>query len=93
MVDASEDKEFKVSKLKKEDLPSELKGKTNAQIEKYIAAKKTERAKIKKEIQELNKKRELYIAKNQKEEQGELEGALLKAIKNQAATKNYSWDN
>ena len=93
LVDASEDKEFNVSKLKKEDLPSELKGKTNAQIEKYITAKKAERTKIQKEIQELNKKRELYIAKNKKEEQGELEGALLRAIKNQAATKNYSWDN
>lgn len=93
LVDAAEDSEFEVSDLKKEDLPSELKNKTDKQIEKYIAEKKDERIKIQKEIQELNKKREAYIAKNQKEEKGELENALLTAIKNQAAKKNYKWDN
>jgi hypothetical protein len=93
LVDAAEDKEFEVSKLKEEDLPSELKGKTDKQIEKYIADKKTERAKIQKEIRELNRKREAHIAKNQKEQQGELESALLTAIKNQGAKKNYKWDN
>lgn len=92
LVDAAEDKEFEVSKLKEEDLPSELKGKTDKQIEKYIADKKAERAKIQKEIQELNRKREAHIAKNKKEQQGELESALLTAIKNQAAKKNYKWD-
>lgn len=92
LVDAAEDKEFEVSELKEEDLPAELKGKTDKQIEKYIADKKTERAKIQKEIQELNRKREAHIAKNQKEQQGELENALLTAIKNQAAKKNYKWD-
>ena len=92
LVDAAEDKEFEVSELKEEDLPAELKGKTDKQIEKYIADKKIERAKIQKEIQELNKKREAHIAKNQKEQQGELESALLTAIKNQAAKKNYKWD-
>ncbi|GMN11976.1 hypothetical protein MTsPCn9_32780 [Croceitalea sp. MTPC9] len=92
LVDAAEDKEFEVSKLKKEDLPSELKGKTNKQIETYIAEKKAERQKVQKEIQELNAKRKAYIAKNQKEEKGELENALLTAIKNQAAKKNYKWE-
>ena len=92
LVDAAEDEEFEVSELKEEDLPSELKGKTDKEIEKYIASKKAERAKIQKEIQELNKKREAHIAKNQKQEKGELESALLRAIKNQAAKKNYKWD-
>jgi len=40
----------------------------------------------------LNRKREAHIAKNKKEQQGELESALLTAIKNQAAKKNYKWD-
>lgn len=92
LVDAAEDEEFEISELKKEDLPSELKDKTDGQIKKYIAEKKDERAKIQKEIKELNRKRESYIAKNTKEEQGELESALLKAIKAQAAKKNYTWE-
>lgn len=92
LVDASEDKEFDVSKLRKEDLPQELKGKSTAAIEQYIGSKKLERQKIQNEINELNRKREAYIAKNQKEEQGELENAMLSAIKNQAAKKNYRWE-
>ncbi|MFD2588485.1 VWA domain-containing protein [Croceitalea marina] len=92
LVDAAEDEEFRVSELRKEDLPKELQAKSVKEIEKYIDDKKVERAKIQSEIQELNKKREAYIAKNQKEEKGELESALLRAIKTQAAKKNYKWD-
>ncbi|WP_343487536.1 vWA domain-containing protein [Allomuricauda sp. d1] len=92
LVDASEDKEFDVSKLKKDELPKELKGKSDEAIEKYIEEKKGERVKIQKEINELNKKREAYIVKNQKQEAGELENAMLGAIKRQAIKKNYTWE-
>ncbi|WP_350284980.1 vWA domain-containing protein [uncultured Croceitalea sp.] len=92
LVDAAEDDKFEVSKLKKEDLPKELKDKSTKEIEEYIADKKAERVKIQKEIQEFNNKRKTYIAKNQKEERGELENAMLSAIKNQAAKKNYKWE-
>ena len=93
LVDAIEDDEAVVSELKEDDLPSELKGKSEKEIKEYVMAKKSERAKIQKQIQELNKKREAYIAKNQKEEAGELENAMLSAIKAQALKKNYKWDN
>ncbi|MGW9685305.1 VWA domain-containing protein [Flagellimonas sp. 2504JD1-5] len=92
LVDAVEDDEEVVSKLKEEDLPSELKGKSESEIKEYVVSKKKEREKIQKQIQELNKKREAYIAKNQKEEAGELENAMLSAIKAQASRKNYKWD-
>ncbi len=93
LVDAADDASFEVSKINKEDLPAELQEKTTSEIKQYIKQKKTERLKIQKEIQELNKKRTAYIAANQKENaQGELENAMLKAIKKQAASKNYKWD-
>lgn len=93
LVDASEDKEFDVSKIDKNQLPATFKNKSTADIEAIIKTKKTDRIKIQKEIQELNTKRELYIAKNQKEgATGELENAMIKAIQKQAAKKNYSWD-
>lgn len=93
LVDASDDKEFDLSQVKKEDLPSELKGKTREEIETFVADKKSERKKIQKEIHELNAKREAYIAKNQNEEsKGELESVMLKAIKKQASSKNYTWE-
>ncbi len=93
LVDASADKEFDISQVKKEDLPSELKDKTNKEIEAYVAEKKSEREKIQKEIHELNAKREAYIAKNQNEDsKGELESVMLSAIKKQASSKNYTWE-
>jgi len=93
LVDASEDDEFDLSKLKKDELPQELKGKSTKEIESFIQDKKSERAGIQKEIQELNAKREAYIAKNQQADaKGELENAMLEAIQKQAARKNYKWD-
>jgi len=92
LVDAAEDDEEVYEKLKEEQLPKELKGKSQGEIKKYVQEKKMERSKIQKEIQELNSKREEYIAKNQSAQTGELENALVKAIKKQAAKKNYTWE-
>ncbi|GLU42670.1 VWA domain-containing protein [Allomuricauda sp. NBRC 101325] len=93
LVDAVEDDEAVLSKLEDKDLPSELKGKSKKEISEYISLKKEEREKIQKQIQELNSKREVYIAEHQKEEAGQLENAMLSAIKAQASKKNYKWDN
>lgn len=93
LVDAVEENEIVIADIKKETLPAELKNKTKEEIKTYISEKKTEREKIKKEIQELNTKRDAFITKNKKEDStGELENAMINAIKKQAEKKNYSWD-
>ncbi|MEM9077208.1 MAG: VWA domain-containing protein [Bacteroidota bacterium] len=92
LVDAVEEAEVELDEIKEEDLPKELRGKSEKEMKAYIEGKKEERERIQKEIQDLNEKREAYIAKNQKQEKGELENALLNAIKSQAAKKNYTWD-
>lgn len=93
LVDASDEEEFDLTSIDQKDLPRELRGKSAKEIELYIAQKKEERLQIQKEIQELNKKRELFIAQNQKNgESGELENALINAIKRQAAQKDYRWE-
>ncbi|MEM8507790.1 MAG: vWA domain-containing protein [Bacteroidota bacterium] len=91
LVDAVEDSESVLDELEEEQLPKALQGKSQEEIKAYVARKKTERIKIQKEIQELNTKREAYIAKEQKDQKGELENAMLLAIKKQAAKKNYNW--
>jgi hypothetical protein len=92
LVDASEKEDFDLTKINEDALPIELKGKSMPEIQSYIEAKKSERSKIQKEIQDLNVKREAYVARHQKENaKGELENALLEAIQKQAARKNYSW--
>lgn len=92
LVDAAEDDESIISELKEKELPEELQGKSKSEIKAYINKKKTERQEIQKKIQELNAKREVYIAEHKKEEIGELENAMLSAIKAQASKKNYTWD-
>ncbi|MBO6829311.1 MAG: VWA domain-containing protein, partial [Muricauda sp.] len=93
LVDAAEADATVISELEDEELPAELKGKSEKEIKAYINQKKAEREDIQKQIQELNAKREAYIAEHQKEETGELENALLSAIKAQASKKNYRWEN
>lgn len=93
LIDASKNSDFDISKVEKEQLPQELKNKSDKEIIQYINSKKEEREKIQKEIQELNTKREAYLANNQKDSsKGELENALLSAIQKQALKKNYTWE-
>ncbi|WP_027078247.1 vWA domain-containing protein [Maribacter antarcticus] len=93
LVDAYEDKDFDVDEVKKDQLPEILQDKSKKEITSYIETKKTEREEIQKEIQSSNIKREAYILKNRKgDASGELENAMLSAIKKQAKAKNYSWE-
>lgn len=93
LVDAYAEGTVALGNINSDELPSELKNKTPNEIESYILEKKEERKKIQKEIQELNAKREIYIAKNHKENsKDDLEGAMLEAIEKQAAQKNYKWE-
>jgi hypothetical protein len=93
LVDASEKNDFDISRIDKQQLPAELKGKSASEIESYIDQKKEERLTIQQEILEANARREAYIATQRQDEKGELEDAMIQAIKKQAAKKNYSWDN
>ena len=93
LVDASEEPDFEVASMAKNDLPAELKNKPTAEIESYIADKKLERTKIQKKIREANAQRDAFIAKNQKEAAtGELENAMLEAIVKQAGERGVMWE-
>jgi hypothetical protein len=92
LIDASEDDEFDVSALKKEELPGTLRDKSKTELTAFINAKKEERKRVQEEIQELNVKREIYIKAHAPEEKGELESAMLNAIKRQASGKNFKWE-
>jgi von Willebrand factor type A domain len=92
LVDASKDKSFDVSKLKEEELPKEIRGKSKAEKQGYITIKSAEREVVKNKIAELNTKRMLYINEKQKAlgtNDKSLDAAMLKAIRVQAAKKNF----
>lgn len=91
LVDAQRNKSFKYENLKDSDLPTELKGKSAAQIKAYVDKKGEERNVVQEDIQNLNEKRRVYILEQQKEDANGLENAMIKAIKAQAKQKNYTW--
>jgi len=92
MVDASEDKEFDVTKVTKDQLPEAMKNMTDDQKKNYVKQKTEEREKIKTEIQDLNKKRTEYIASKQKTEDTKmLDKSMINAIKTQAEKKNFKF--
>ncbi|MCE3227733.1 MAG: hypothetical protein K0S32_2284 [Bacteroidetes bacterium] len=96
-VDAtSKTKDFKITKVKEQDLPKELKGKTDKEKEEYIAKKTKEREEVSKQITDLNKKRIEYIAEKKKElaktnATNMLDDAMMKAIREQAKKKNFTF--
>lgn len=95
LVDASKTKNFSVTKLKEEELPKELRGKTKEQKELYIAQKNKDRDDIIKKIQDLNVKRNAFITEKQKTMQidNTLDAAMIKAIRNQASRKNFVFES
>ena len=93
LVDAVEEAVVELDEVKEEDLPEELKGKSEKEIKSYIEKKQKERQAINQKIQDLNNKRREFVANHQKNNKDEnLENVMIKAIKTQAKTKNYSWN-
>lgn len=92
LVDAEKERDFSYDKLKKDELPQELKGKSASEIKKYLEAKRNEREAIQNEIKELNEQRRKYISENSKQTDNGLENAMVQAIKKQAEKKNYTWE-
>ncbi|MGV3632485.1 MAG: hypothetical protein ACO1O6_14855 [Bacteroidota bacterium] len=68
LVDASVSDSMLVSKLKKDELPDELKDKSEAEIKAYLDSQKENRAKYQKMIGELSVERENFINEQQKNE-------------------------
>ncbi len=92
MVDADRLGKLDYSTLNRKNLPEALKNKSVKELKLYVKQQAQERAKIKAEIKELNKKRNQFIAKKQlNSTKDELESVIIKAIKKQALSKNYEW--
>lgn len=93
LVDAVENEKVKIEELKKEQLPKELQNKSKKEIEAYVKKQRDARKKIQEKIRELNIARKNYLAKQQKNDlqKSDLESAMIKAIKTQAARKSYVW--
>ncbi len=92
LVDAEAEEDFSYEKLKNEDLPENLKGKSTTEIKAYIEKQKDARNRIQEEISELNKQRRKFIANQKKDHSNGLENAMINALKKQAKKKDYTWN-
>ena len=88
-----EDKNI-LSSIRKEELPEELKGKSNEEIKKIITQKEEERTALQKEIAELAIKRQAYIEEELKKEGSDsgddLGNAITSSILTYANLKGYT---
>lgn len=94
LVDAAKDDEKAVAQAKEEDLPKEMRGMTTEQRRAYVKQKTDERKEIQAEIQELNKKRQEYIASHTTQEQKDsmLDAAMIKSVREKGRSKKLVWE-
>ena len=93
LVDKAKKSTIDYSEIDRKKLPVELQKKSDEELKKYVDEQDKIRSKIKVKINELNRKRKIFIAKKQNEsmEKGALDNVIIQAIKKQAKAKNYSW--
>ena len=93
LVDAAKEDEGVIAATEEEYLPEEMRGMNAEQKKDFVNQKAAERGKIQKEIQVLNEKRREYIAQQSvgKTGEGTLDASMIKAIKEKAKAKNFSW--
>ncbi|WP_373018021.1 VWA domain-containing protein [Muriicola sp.] len=92
LIDASSQKDFDLAGVRRETLPEALRGKSDQEIRAFLEEKREERRQIQSEIQQTHTQREAYLKEHRKNESGELEKAILEAIKKQASKKDLYWE-
>ncbi len=93
VVDAAkDDKEF-AKKVKKEDLPVELRDKTEAELKAAIEQLSAERAAIQEELKALEKDMQAYISEEMKKQSATqtLDNVLIDAVVDQAKGKGFEF--
>jgi Mg-chelatase subunit ChlD len=96
LVDAAKDKNFKLEEVKKEDLPKEMQEMTLEQKKEHIAKKAQEREALQKQINELGKKRQEFIAAEIKSkgltQDKAFDEAVRRAVREQAEKKGLQFE-
>lgn len=94
LVDAVQGGAVDLKKIDPEELPQEMQEMTLTEKENFVSAKAKERQEIQEKIKALDLERRKYIAAKQREQSvdGTLDSAIIKALHEQAAEKNYRFD-
>ncbi len=94
LVDRSKEKDFDLGKLKDEELPEEMRKMSADERKAHLTKKTAERADIQKQIADLAKKRDAYVAEALKSEgkDSTLGRAVTTAVREQAEKKGVSFE-
>jgi len=96
LVDAREQKDFDLAKVKEEDLPEEMKKMSLEERKSYLEAKAKERAAIQQQIADLSRQRAQHIAeemkKSGKSTDKAFDVAMRNAIRAQAQKKQFKFE-
>lgn len=94
LVDAVKEKDFDMKKLKKDDLPQELKNMNEDERLKFVEEKSEKRDSIKLVINKINVDRQTYIDVKRKElgETNSLDKAVISSVRSVAEKKNYTFN-
>jgi hypothetical protein len=95
LVSEAEEENFDLNKLKDDELPEEMQKMTKEEREKYIEEKRVEREKLQKEIEELSRKRQEYIAGELKKRGGARDAfdeKVIESVKKQAEKKGIAYE-
>jgi hypothetical protein len=91
LVDAMKKDDKVLKDVKTEDLPEAMQAMTKAEQKEYVEKKATEREEIQTKINDLNTKRQAFIAEKQKTDGAALtlDNVMLKAVRKQAEAKRF----
>ncbi len=89
MVSAYMENKNSIAKISKENLPDELKGKSENEIQKIIEEKKEERVALQEKIKKLELKRGKYISNKSHKKNSNLGSAIIKSIRTQAKENGF----
>ena len=94
IVDASQQKDFQWSDIKKEDLPEELRKLTTEELKAHVEGQLASRTELQKQILQLSQERDSWVAEKRKElgEDNSLGSAVSSTIRSQAALKGIRFD-
>lgn len=94
LVDAAKNKDFKLTEIKAEQLPTEMQKMNPAERTAYVETKSKERSEMQAKIQALNKEREKYVAARMKELAGTntLDAVVIAAVREQSAKRNFKFE-
>ena len=98
LVDAAESKSVDLEKIKEDELPKEMKAMAPAQRKEFVEKKSKDRAAIKKQMSDLEVKRNKFIASEKAKAPKvasaapALEGAMMESVKKAGASKSMKFE-